>query len=201
MSGWHKPRGKEIEKIYRNRPRRHGKKAKQQSQNAGEDTEDTIVQRQAGEAYKIRQEFVKEFKESKHSHRAIITAASCYIEWMVNYIVRKRCKTGKEIVKKQHISLSSKVVLLYELEIINKDLYCDVMKLNSLRNDAVHEVKFKLQKSDIAKFDCFKKAEKNTQENLKKKKNPMVDIVEHILLQLEEKYINYVRSATEASST
>jgi hypothetical protein len=190
MGGWHKPKGREIEKVYRNRPRRHGKKAKQQRKNAS----GNIVFQQKREAYQTRQEFVKEFKISKHNHRALITAASCYIEWMINYIVGKTCKTGKEILKKQHISLSTKIVLLYELGIIDKELYSDVMKLNSLRNDAAHKVKFKLKKSDIAKFDCFKKAEKNTQENLKKKENPMVYIVEHILLQLETKYQDYLWS-------
>lgn len=200
MNVWREPRGREIEKIYRNRPRKCGKKAKRQSQSASEDTKDTIVQRQAKEAYQIRREFVKEFKGNKHSHRALITAASCYVEWMLNYIVKRACKTGKEMAKKQHIGLGSKAVLLYELGIINEELYKDIKELIKLRNKAVHNVKFQISRNDVVNFDYFKKADKHTQNNLKKKENAVVDVVGDILSRLETRYQDYVWSPIRADS-
>ena len=198
MNGWHRPEGKEIEKIYRNRLRRNGgKKAKQKNENADEDT---VVQRQAREAYQIRQEFVKEFKDSKHSHRAFITAASCYVEWMINYIVNKACKTGKQIVKKQYVPLSSKVVLLYELGVVDTKLYEDIKKLINLRNKAAHNVRFQISKNEFQNFTSFKEADDQTQKNLKKKENAIVDVVEGILVELESRYQDYVCSASQASS-
>ena len=133
---------------------------------------------------KFRKQWMKlleELKKLNRSPRATIMLCSCYMEWLVNSLLEKICKEGEHLAEVKYVPLKAKIFLLYELGIINSDLYHDVGLLIDERNRAVHQVKYQFDYSIRKKHMYLKTATRDDVEELKNSEVPWVCISLYLL--------------------
>jgi len=123
----------------------------------------------------LKREFLAEAKQVNHNPRAAITLCTCYLELMVNSIIKLRCKRGGYLIKK-NIPLQGKVDLLYELGIINSNLYHDIGLLIGERNKAAHDFDYDFNHGITKKLKYLKKAPSVTREEVKNTNVPWIHI-------------------------
>lgn len=123
---------------------------------------------------------LKELKKVNENPRATFMLCSCYMEWLVNLLLEKVCKEGKRLTN-DYIPLKAKVLLLYEIGIINSDLYHDVKILLDERNRAVHRVKYQFNRSIRDNLMYLITATKDDVEELQESKVPWVCICLYLL--------------------
>jgi hypothetical protein len=132
-------------------------------------------------------EFLSEINQLSKSPRGVLALCTCYIELIVNSLIKAKCKTGASLLKKEHIPLKSKVLLLYEIGTIDSVLYDDMSLLIDERNKAAHEFDYNFDYEMIKKFNYLKKATNKIELNeTNASQTPWIKICFHILSEIAD---------------
>ncbi|MBL0731397.1 MAG: DUF4145 domain-containing protein [Desulfosarcina sp.] len=94
----------------------------------------------------VLEAFFKELNSVKHHHRSLVIIVNGYIELFLNSIIEAKCKHGKKRINKntRDYTLSVKLTLLSELNILDEKLFSLLDKFRKIRNDAAHDASFKI---------------------------------------------------------
>jgi len=115
--------------------------------------------------------FRKMFKDMidlKGEPRALVLTLHLYIEYWLDWLIRKHCKNPDVI---ENFSLSNKAKILKAFDVLRTDLYDDVLKMNEIRNIFAHDL-------DIRSEEFRNKFAKKVSElKLKQKINGMPTVV------------------------
>jgi hypothetical protein len=98
----------------------------------------------------VLEAFFEELNSVKAHHRSLVIIVHGYIELFLNSIIDNKCKHGKERITKntRDYTLSVKLILLNELNILDDKLFNLLDKFRKIRNDAAHEASFKISETD-----------------------------------------------------
>ena len=98
----------------------------------------------------VLEAFFEELNSVKDHHRSLIIIIHGYIELFLNRIIDNKCKHGKKRITKntRDYTLSVKLTLLNELNILDDKLFSLLDKFRKIRNDAAHEASFNISKAN-----------------------------------------------------
>lgn len=99
----------------------------------------------------ILEAFYDEIGKVRQNQRSLILITSGFIELFINTVIDLRCKHGKKKITSntRDYSLSIKLVLLSELNLLDERLYTILDWFRKLRNRAAHDAIFELKADDI----------------------------------------------------
>jgi hypothetical protein len=96
--------------------------------------------------------FIEQIK-SIDDEIALIITIHLYTEYWINRLIEKRSLTGKEILNDHRIySFTVKLNLIFNMELIPKDLFSNIKHLNNLRNKYSHEINYNCADFNFSKF-------------------------------------------------
>lgn len=91
-----------------------------------------------------------EINKVKDNERSVVIITHGFIELLITAIATTLCKEGKRInSNSRDYPQSVKLVLLYEMGVLDKELFLILDKFRKIRNSASHEPFFKLNDKDI----------------------------------------------------
>jgi hypothetical protein len=96
--------------------------------------------------------FFNELEIVKGNDRSLILVTHGFVELLLNTIIDVKCKQGKEKITANNRDYphSVKLVLLHELNLLDKQLYQILDGFRKIRNRAAHEPLFKITDSDFS---------------------------------------------------
>ena len=97
----------------------------------------------------VLESFFEELNSVKNHHRSLVIIVHGYIELFLNGIIAAKCKHGKNRIIKntRDYTLSVKLTLLSELNILDKKMFSLLDKFRKIRNDAAHDASFKISEA------------------------------------------------------
>ena len=129
------------------------------------------------ESEKYRQEFFKAFEEGINTTNPIpiIIITHLYTEYWINRLIEEKSPTPKEILDDHRgYTYAVKLNLVYNMQLISKELYQNLKKLNDLRNKYAHKIGYDFLKSNFDYYDPNNKIDvKAYAELLRKGKSKM----------------------------
>lgn len=98
----------------------------------------------------VLEAFFEELNSVKDHHRSLVIIVHGYIELFLNGIIEAECKHGKKRINKytRDYTLSVKLTLLSELNILDKKMFSLLDKFRKIRNDAAHDASFKISEAN-----------------------------------------------------
>ncbi|MDX6766032.1 MAG: hypothetical protein SFU85_04500 [Candidatus Methylacidiphilales bacterium] len=95
--------------------------------------------------------------------RVQIIVTHCYLELLVHQLALQRCKNSKRIAEgAREFTQSIKVTMLNEAGIISDEDAKFLHWFRRKRNDAAHEVDFKITKEDLSEFRGYTASDRKT---------------------------------------
>ena len=103
----------------------------------------------------VFQALFPELKKVKDNQRSLVLITHGFIELLLNSIIDNKCKLGKKKItaSSRDYPHSVKLVLLYELNYIDKQLYQILDRFRKVRNEAAHEPLFQIKEADSSFFN------------------------------------------------
>lgn len=151
------------------------------------DKQKKIKQISPGQVNWMLREFLSETGQLSGNPRGLLALWSCYMELLVNTVIKAKCKRGRYLTKEKIIPLQAKIDLLYELGIIKAAFYYDVGLLIKQRNEAVHEFDWNFNCGIIEKLRYLKDVtNKNRLNEINASATPWVSICFDLLSELGE---------------
>jgi hypothetical protein len=102
----------------------------------------------------------------------LIIKGHLFVEFVINQIILKRCKSPKEILKDSRAyPFSVKLQLSYSMGLISNPIYQNIRKINRIRNELAHNLEIDYRKIDFT-FCRSDGQEVSIKEKAQKKKYP-----------------------------
>ncbi len=138
-----------------------------------------------GTLNQIKREFIAEANQLINNPRGVLALCTCYMELIVNSIIKERCRKVRYLTKETSIPLKAKLLLLYELGMIDNSLFEDVSLLIDQRNSAVHRFDWNFDRGIIRRLKYLKKpANKYRLQEIKGKSQPWANICFDLLSEI-----------------
>jgi hypothetical protein len=80
----------------------------------------------------------------------LIIKGHLFVEFVINQIILKRCKSPKEILKDSRAyPFSVKLQLIYSMGLVPNHIYHNIRKINRIRNELAHNLEIDYKKIDF----------------------------------------------------
>lgn len=124
----------------------------------------------------------------------LIIKGHLFVEFIINQIILKRCKSPKEILKDSRAyPFSVKLQLIYSMGLLPNPIYRNVRKINRIRNELAHNLEIDYNKIDFI-FHRTDGKEVSVKKMAQKKKYPERHYIKMLcgatLVQLRNFYMN-----------
>lgn len=98
----------------------------------------------------VLESFFEELIVAEKHPRSLVIIANGYIELFINTLIDEKCKNGKNRITKNNrdYTLSVKLTLLNELNILDKSLFQILDRFRKIRNRAAHDASFSITTAD-----------------------------------------------------
>ncbi len=84
----------------------------------------------------------------------LIIKGHLLIEFIINLIIQKRCKSPNVILEDHRTySFSVKLQLVYSMDLLPKHIYLNIRKVNKIRNQLAHNLELDTDKLDYKLFN------------------------------------------------